>query len=92
MKPEVISATEAARGFGDLLARVRYRRESFLIRRGKAIVARLAPVETAGVSGADAAKAWAKMPRLGTREAAELEKDLQRARKAIKPLKDPWAS
>jgi hypothetical protein len=44
------------RGFGDLLARARYRHTSFLIRREKTVVAKLAPVEAAGTSGADAAK------------------------------------
>lgn len=92
MKHEVVSATDAARGFGDLLARVRYRRESFLIRRGKTVVARLSPIESPGISGADAAKAWSRMPRLGAREAEALERDLRRGRKVIKRPKDPWAS
>lgn len=40
MEPETISATVAARRLGDLLSRIRYRGESFLIRRGRAVVAR----------------------------------------------------
>jgi antitoxin (DNA-binding transcriptional repressor) of toxin-antitoxin stability system len=92
MKSELVSATDAARGFGDLLARVRYRRESFLIRRGKTVVAKLAPVEAAGISGADAARAWTRTPRLGKEDAKSFDKDLRRSRKAIKQPKDPWAS
>jgi len=90
MKPAVLSATEAARGFGDLLARVRYRRESFLIRRGRTIVARLEPVDVPGISGAEAAAAWQRTRRLGGREAAAFEADLRKARRAIRPAKSPW--
>jgi hypothetical protein len=91
MKASILSATEAARGFGDLLARVRYRREAFLIRRGRTIVARLGPIEAAGVSGADAAQAWSRTPRLGAREAAAFAGDLRASRKgAARAPRDPW--
>jgi hypothetical protein len=91
MKPVILSATDAARGFGDLLARVRYRRESFLIRRGRTIVARLEPVDPPGVSGSEAAAAWGRHPRMGAQEAGDLAKDLTKARKAAaKPPRSPW--
>jgi hypothetical protein len=92
MKATVLTATEAARGFGDLLARVRYRREAFLIRRGRTIVARLGPVDAPGVTGADAALAWNGRPRLTAREAEAMRKDVEAARKkANRPPGDPWA-
>lgn len=91
MKSTVLSATEAARGFGDLLARVRYRREAFLIRRGRTIVARLGPVDAPGVTGAEAAAAWAGRPRLTAREAASFAADLDAARRKLNvPPEDPW--
>jgi antitoxin (DNA-binding transcriptional repressor) of toxin-antitoxin stability system len=91
MKHAVVSATDAARGFGELLARVRYRRESFLIRRGRTIVARLVPVEVPAISGADAASAWKSNPRLGRREAERLFDDLEAAREDVsKPPESPW--
>jgi len=92
MKATVLTATEAARGFGDLLARIRYRREAFLIRRGRTIVARLGPVEAPGVTGAEAAAAWGQRPRLTTREAEAFGRDLEIARKKTnRPPRDPWA-
>ena len=88
----VISATEAARRLGDLLARVRYRGETFLIRRGRAVVARLGPAETTGVSGAEAARLWERHPRLGAKEAAAFERDLRALRKiARQAVENPWA-
>ncbi len=87
----MLSATEAARGFGDLLARIRYRHESFLIRRGRSIIARLGPVDAAGVTGAEAAAAWRRGPHLTTREAAAFAQDLRTARRrAARPPQDPW--
>jgi hypothetical protein len=92
VKPTVLTATEAARGFGDLLARVRYRREAFLIRRGGTIVARLGPVDAPGVTGAQAAAAWDRHPRLNAREAQAFARELESARKqANRPPRDPWA-
>jgi hypothetical protein len=91
VKPTVVTATEAARGFGDLLGRVRYRREAFLIRRGGTIVARLGPVEAPGVTGAEAAAAWSRHPRLNAREARAFARDIESARKqANDPARDPW--
>jgi antitoxin (DNA-binding transcriptional repressor) of toxin-antitoxin stability system len=43
-----ISATEAARGFADLLDAVEHRGESFVIRRNGEIVARIEPAQGAG--------------------------------------------
>ena len=87
----VISATEAARRLGDLLARVRYRGETFLIRRGRAVVARLGPAETKGVSGAEAARLWEGRARLGPKEAAAFERDVGAFRKtARQTIENPW--
>jgi prevent-host-death family protein len=41
-----VSATEIARNFSDLVNRVRYRGEEFLIEKGGETVARLVPVES----------------------------------------------
>jgi len=41
----VISATTMARQLGDVLGRIRYRRESFIIERNGVVVARLEPAE-----------------------------------------------
>lgn len=41
----LVSATELARKLGDYLARVRYRRESFLVGKNGRVVARIVPAE-----------------------------------------------
>ena len=88
----VVTATEAARSLGDLLARVRYRQESFLIRRGREIVARLSPPSTAVARGADLARIWSKLPHLAPAEAEALDRDLADARKTVRRRpRNPWA-
>jgi hypothetical protein len=42
----VISATMMARQLGDVLGRIRYRRESFVIERNGIVVAKLEPVDS----------------------------------------------
>ena len=91
MKFETVSATEAARGLGELLARVRLRRERFLIRRGKTVVAQLTPIEPQGVSGEAAARAWQSTPRLGAKEADAFAKELRSATAGLTLPDDPWA-
>lgn len=40
---EIISATEAARSFSDLLHRVHYQHQSFIIKKGGRVMARMVP-------------------------------------------------
>jgi antitoxin (DNA-binding transcriptional repressor) of toxin-antitoxin stability system len=42
---EIITATEASRAFSDLLHRVSYKGESFIIKKGHRLMARIVPVE-----------------------------------------------
>ncbi len=49
----IVSATQAARTFSDLLNRVRYRGESFVIERGGEPICEMAPVKPHRFSGAD---------------------------------------
>lgn len=44
--PTRITATEAARNFSDILNRVRYRREAFVVERGGETVAEILPTQT----------------------------------------------
>ena len=48
-----LTATEAARGFSELLNRVRYRGESFLIERGGVPIGELRPAAPVPFTGAD---------------------------------------
>ncbi|MFQ6047389.1 MAG: nucleotidyltransferase domain-containing protein [Gemmatimonadales bacterium] len=54
-----ISATELARGLGDVLGRIRYRGESFIVVRNGKPVARIGPIATRGSATVrEAAAAW----------------------------------
>ena len=59
-----ISATEAARNFSDLLNRVRYRGESFVIERGGSPVAELRPSAPTPFTGADLLGLMRSLPRV----------------------------
>jgi prevent-host-death family protein len=43
-----IAATELARSLGDILARVRYRHDSFIVERNGTPIARVVPIASAG--------------------------------------------
>jgi prevent-host-death family protein len=84
-----ISATELARKLGDVLGRVRYRRDVFVIERNGEPVARLAPLASgAAVPLAEALRSW--------REAAtrdpKFADDLERVNAADRPPRNPWDS
>lgn len=84
-----ISATELARKLGDVLGRVRYRGDSFVVERNGDPVARLVPLPgfTAG-SVHDALAAW----RSGGAADPEFADVLERVREADRPPENPWAS
>jgi antitoxin (DNA-binding transcriptional repressor) of toxin-antitoxin stability system len=84
-----ISATELARRLGDVLGRVRYRGDSFLVERNGDAIARLVPLAEGSVTSlAEALTAW--------QSAGEPEEDfaddLERVGAADRPPEDPWAS
>jgi len=61
MTESVMTATEASRGFSELLHRVCYGGESFVIKKGSRIMARITPVE-AGVRNAEVQRAETSLP------------------------------
>lgn len=85
-----ISATELARNLGDVLAKVRYRKDSFVIERRGTPVARVVPVE--GVDSeatlGEALAAWCQ----GSAADGTFADDLARIGAADEPPDDPWAS
>lgn len=84
-----ISATDLARNLGDVLGRLRYRGDSFIIERNGAPVARLVPLpEGRSATVRDAAAAWGSA---GPSDPAFAE-DLERIGAADVPAEDPWAS
>lgn len=81
-----ISATELARGLGDILGRIRYRGEVFTVERNGAPVATIGPVAGARQSSlTDAMKAWLD----GDRDAGFAD-DIERATRKDSPPGNPW--
>jgi prevent-host-death family protein len=84
-----ISATELARSLGDVLARVRYRQDSFIVERNGRPIARLLPVEPQAqdVPLRDALAAWCEAP-----ADPAFANDLERVGAADRPPANPWDS
>ena len=87
--PTSVTSTELARRLGDLLSRIRYRHESFIVERNGKPIARLVPAEprTPAVLS-DALAAWSGAEPVDSTFAS----DLKRVGAADKPPKNPWAS
>jgi len=79
-----ISATELARRLGDILGRVRYRGDSFVIERSGDPVARLVPLPTLR----EAFAAW----RAAGLPSPTFAADLERIGASDRPPDNPWAS
>lgn len=58
-----ITSTKAARNFSDILNRVAYRGESFVVERGGRPVCRIVPVEAKGMSVPDFAQVLESAPK-----------------------------
>jgi antitoxin (DNA-binding transcriptional repressor) of toxin-antitoxin stability system len=58
-----VTATEAARTFSDLLNRVLYRREVFVVERGGQPVCRIVPAGAAGFKLRDLVQLWKTIPK-----------------------------
>lgn len=86
MKPR-ISATRSARNFSELLNRVYYRGEEFVIERGGKPVARLAPAEGTGLKGAELARLWRAIPKPDRAFWDDVE---EAARRQPRTPKSPW--
>jgi antitoxin (DNA-binding transcriptional repressor) of toxin-antitoxin stability system len=84
-----ITETELRRRLGDVLARIRYRRESFIIveRSGRS-VARMVPIEGESTSLREALVAWL----IDGDADASFADDLAGVNAADRPAASPWAS
>jgi prevent-host-death family protein len=81
-----ISSTEAARNFGDCLARIKHRKETIVITKSNKPVAELRPIdaEPRGTL-ADFLRLWRRDP-----EDAAFADDLERANSKEVPNPNPW--
>lgn len=82
-----ISATELARRLGDVLGKIRYRGDTFVVERNGEPVARIGPLPAeSAASLAEGLKAWADA---GPGDSAFAD-DLERIGRADQPPKNPW--
>jgi prevent-host-death family protein len=89
MKKTSISVTEAARNFAHCINRVHYQNRSFvLVKNGKPL-ARLIPEKEKKCTGKELAAVLAEAE-LTPAEFVAWNKDLKKARKALKPPEDKW--
>lgn len=72
---QVISVTEAARNFSDVINRVYYQGQTYLLTRGGVVVARLSG-DRQVLSASELLARWEARPRLDPDDAAEWEQDL----------------
>ena len=89
MKTETISVTQAARSFADCVNRAHYQNVTFVLLRNGSPIARIVPDGQRYKTGKDLAEALAKVD-LPEDEARAWYKDLQAARKSLRPVKDKW--
>lgn len=88
----MITVTEAARNFSDVINRVHYQGQTFLLTRGGTVVARLSAAETV-LTGADFARLWQDRPRLEPEDAAVWDAELLEAKAAdLPPQERRWDS
>lgn len=89
MRKTTISVTDAARNFADCVNRAHYQNVTFVLLKNGAPVARLCPDGEKVCTGRDLAAALAETG-LPEDEAAAWHRDLQAARKTLKPPVDKW--
>lgn len=90
MKEQTLSVTEAARGFSDLINRVHYRGESATLTKNGRAVARLVPVGSPLITGAELAKRWKPGSFLTPKEVEDFANDIEEGRRFFKPYVSSW--
>lgn len=84
-----ITATELARSLGDVLGRVRFRHDAFLVERNGQTVARIVPVaESSPTTVAEALRAWLD----AAPHDPTFADDLELVGSFDEPPDDPWES
>jgi hypothetical protein len=88
-----LSVTEMVRGFSDYVNRVAYRRERFILLKGRKPVAELRPLASGRLLG-ELEEVLRSLPALSTSETAEFEADIEVARAGLarEEPRDPWLS
>lgn len=88
-----LSVTEMVRRFSDYVNRVAYRRERFILLKGRKPVAELRPLPSGRLLG-ELEEVLRSLPALSPDEAADFAADIEaaRAQSSQEGLRDPWQS
>ena len=89
MPRAIITVTEAARNFADCVNRVHYQNVTFVLLKNGVPVARLVPDRGKICEGSDLAQALAEV-KLSNDEARAWRRDVQAARRTLKPPANKW--
>ena len=89
-KQRILSVTEAARNFSDLVNRAFYRGESAILIRNGIPVARLVPPEPSTAPADGLARRWEALPHLSPADADRLAEELDEARRNLPPAVPRW--
>lgn len=86
----MLSVTEAARRFADVVNRAFYRHETTVLLKNGAAVAYIAPMEPAGIAASELAHRWPLLPHLARGDATLFAQDVADARAALDLPIDRW--
>ncbi|MDR7481722.1 MAG: type II toxin-antitoxin system Phd/YefM family antitoxin [Armatimonadota bacterium] len=86
-----VTVTEAVRNFSELLGRVRYKGERFVLLKGGKPVAELVPTQVPVRLG-ELPAILADLPHLDAEDAGRFEADLDAVRRETVPRTTPWVS
>lgn len=79
---QTLTVTEAARNFSDIVNRVYYQGQDYLLTRGGVVVAKLGRPEP-GLSGKELARRWELLPRLDPEDAEQWGEELESIKRSI---------
>jgi len=82
-----ITATQAVRSFSELLNRVKYRGEEFIVERGGEAICRISPITSSGTTLADLAGLLKSLPRMDEEYLKAVE---EAARQKREVPESPW--
>jgi antitoxin (DNA-binding transcriptional repressor) of toxin-antitoxin stability system len=83
-----ITATELARHLGDVLGKIRFRGDEFVVERNGEPIARIGPIRAR--TAASLSEGWRAWVEAGPGDSSFAD-DLDRVRRADRPPTNPWA-
>lgn len=92
MKSHAISATEASRSLSNILNKVHYLGESYDIKRGKNVIAKLIPVaaQKTTLKIVELNQLFKHLPQLEDKDQQAFENDIKQIRINMKAEDNPW--